>query len=128
MNNRHVRLNHRKSEFPEKTAFGKNQFSQPWNVRFACSNSRSTSTDNNISNGSIIFGFGAMEDSQMFPTILGIILAKNSSAFFIVNIWLQLGWRPPCEVSKNLADLVPLVLGHGVIHPFQWLMSTYRLT
>jgi hypothetical protein len=76
MNSRPVRLNHRKSEFPEKNAFGKNQFSQPWNVRFARSNSRSTSTDHKISNGAIRFGFGAREASQMFPTILGIILAK----------------------------------------------------
>jgi hypothetical protein len=45
--------------------------------------------------------------------------------FLSANIWLQLGWIPPCEVSKNLADLVPLVLGHGVIHPFWWLMSTH---
>jgi hypothetical protein len=35
----------------------------------------------------------------------------------ITNIWLQLGWRPPCEVSKNLSDLVPLPLGYGVIWP-----------
>jgi hypothetical protein len=42
-----------------------------------------------------------------------------------VNIWLQLGWASPCEVTKNLVDLVPLVLGHGVIQPFQWLMSTH---
>jgi hypothetical protein len=75
MNSLPVRLNHRKSEFPAKTAFGKNQFSQQWNVRFACSNSRSTSTDHNISNGAIIFVFGAKEASQMFPKILGIILA-----------------------------------------------------
>jgi hypothetical protein len=27
---------------------------------------------------------------------------KNTSAFFIANNWLQLGWRPPCKVSKNL--------------------------
>jgi len=41
-----------------------------------------------------------------------------------ICIWLQLGWASPCEVTKNLVDLVPLVLGHGVIQPFQWLMST----
>jgi len=44
---------------------------------------------------------------------------QNAGAFFIANIWLQLGWRPPYEVSKNLVDLVPLVLGHGVIQPLQ---------
>jgi hypothetical protein len=71
-----VRLNHRKSEFPEKNAFGKNQFSQPWNVRFARSNSRSTTTDHKISNGAIRFGFGVREASQIFPTRLGIILSK----------------------------------------------------
>jgi hypothetical protein len=47
----------------------------------------------------------------MFPTRLGIILSKMPVHFLIANIWLQLGWKPPCEVSKNLADLVPLALG-----------------
>jgi hypothetical protein len=76
MNSRPVRLNHRKSEFPAKNAFGKNQFSQPWNVRFAHSNSRFLTTDHKLSNGAIRFGFGVREASQMFPTRLGIILAK----------------------------------------------------
>jgi hypothetical protein len=47
----------------------------------------------------------------MFPYKIRHYSFKNASAFLIANIWLQLGWRPPCEVSKNLADLVPLVLG-----------------
>jgi hypothetical protein len=42
---------------------------------------------------------------------------KNTSAFFIANIWLQLGWRPPCEVSKNLVVPVAFSIGHGVIWP-----------
>jgi hypothetical protein len=71
-----VLFNHRKSEFSEKTAFGKNQFSQPWNVRFARSNSRSTSTDHKISNGAIRFGFGAREAGKFFPTRLGIFPSK----------------------------------------------------
>jgi hypothetical protein len=33
------------------------------------------------------------------------------------NIWLQLGWRPPCEVSKNLVVPVAFSIGHGVIKP-----------
>jgi hypothetical protein len=66
MNSRPVRLNHRKSEFPAKNAFGKNQFSQPWNVRFARSNSRFLTTDHKISNGAIIFGFGAREAVKIF--------------------------------------------------------------
>jgi hypothetical protein len=76
MNSRPVRLNHRKSEFPAKIAFGKNQFSQPWNVRFARSNSRFLTTDHKISNGAIRFGFGAREAGKIFPTRLGIILQK----------------------------------------------------
>jgi hypothetical protein len=51
------------------------------------------------------------EGNQKFPSRLGIILQEIASAFFIANNWLQLGWRPPYEVSKNLADLVPLLLG-----------------
>jgi hypothetical protein len=125
MNSRPVRLNHRKSEFPAKNAFGKNQFSQPWNIRFARSNSRFLTTDHKISNGAIRFGFGAWEAIENFPTRLGIFPSKMSVRFLSANIWLQLGWIPPCEVSKNLADLVPLVLGHGVIQPFRWLMSTH---
>jgi len=56
-------VNHRKSEFPEKNAFGKNQFSQPWNVRFARSNNQFLTTDHKLSNGAIRFVFGAREDS-----------------------------------------------------------------
>ena len=81
MNSRPFRLNHRKSEFPAKNAFGKNQFSQPWNVRFAYSNSRSTYTDHKLSNGAIRFGFGAREDSQIVLTRLGIILSKMPVRF-----------------------------------------------
>jgi hypothetical protein len=36
---------------------------------------------------------------------------QNTSAFFIANNWLQLGWRPPCEVSKNLVVPVAFTLG-----------------
>ena len=81
MNSHPVRLNHRKSEFPAKIAFGKNQFSQPWNVHFVRSNSRFSSTDHNISNGVIIFGFGVREDGKIFVTRLGIILAKMTMHF-----------------------------------------------
>jgi hypothetical protein len=111
MNSRPVRLNHRKSKFPAKYAFDKNQFSQPWNIRFAHSNSRSTSTDRKLSNGTIRFGFGAREASENFPSRLGIFPSKNAGAFLRVNIWLQLGWISPCEVSKNLVDLVPFSIG-----------------
>jgi hypothetical protein len=81
MNSRHVRLNHRKSEFPEKNAFGKNQFSQPWNICFACSNSRFLTTDHKISNGAIIFGFGSWEAIKNFPTRLGIFSSKMPVRF-----------------------------------------------
>ena len=60
-------VNHRKSEFPEKNAFAKNQFSQPWNIRFAHSNSRFLTTDHKISSDAIRFGFEAREDSQNHP-------------------------------------------------------------
>jgi len=39
----------------------------------------------------------------------------------IANNWLQLGWRPPCEVSKNLVISVAFSIGHGVI----WLMQLF---
>jgi len=42
----------------------------------------------------------------LFPraiSTVGVILG--------VNIWLQLGWRPPCEVSKNLVVPVALCVG-----------------
>jgi hypothetical protein len=81
MNSRPVRLNHRKSEFPEKNAFGKNQFSQPWNVRFSRSNSRFLTTDHKLSNGAIRFGFGAREARKIFLTILGIVLSKMPVRF-----------------------------------------------
>ena len=81
MNSCPVHLNHRKSEFPAKIAFGKNQFSQPWNVRFARSNGRSTSTDHKISNDAIRFGFGVREASQNFPTRLGIFPSKMPVRF-----------------------------------------------
>jgi hypothetical protein len=29
----------------------------------------------------------------------------------IANNWLQLGWRPPCEVSKNLVVPVAFTIG-----------------
>jgi hypothetical protein len=81
MNSRPVRLNHRKSEFPAKNAFGKNQFSQPWNVRFARSNSRFLTTDHKISNGAIRFGFGAREAGK-FPYKIRHLSFKNAGAFF----------------------------------------------
>jgi hypothetical protein len=82
MNSRPVRLNHRKSEFPAKNAFGKNQFSQPWNVCFARSNSRFLTTNHKISNGAIRFGFGAREAVKIFTTRLGIMLSK-----MLVRFW-----------------------------------------
>jgi hypothetical protein len=81
VNNRPVRLNHRKSEFPAKIAFGKNQFSQPWNVCFTRSNSRFLTIDHNISNDAIRFGFGAREARNVFPTILGIFPSKMPVRF-----------------------------------------------
>jgi hypothetical protein len=50
---------------------------------------------------------------------------QNGGAILGVNIWLQLGWRPPCEVTKNLVVSVAFSIGHGVIQPFRWLMSTH---
>ena len=52
-------------------------------------------------------------------------ISQNDGAILGVNIWLQLGWRPPCEVSKNLVVSVAFSIGHGVIQPFWWLMSTH---
>ena len=65
-------VNHRKSDFPEIICFGKNRFSQPWNVRFACSNGRLTYKDHKLSNSAIRFGFRAWEGSQNFPTRSGV--------------------------------------------------------
>jgi hypothetical protein len=58
----------------ESVDFFLNQISQSWRVRFTCLNSRSTSRNPNISNGAFKSAFGTRESSQMFPTILGIIL------------------------------------------------------
>jgi hypothetical protein len=81
MNSRPVRLNHRKSEFPAKNAFGKNQFSQPWNICFTRSNSRFLTTDHKLSNDAIRFGFGAREAGKFFPTRLGIFPSKMPVRF-----------------------------------------------
>jgi hypothetical protein len=98
--------------FLMKTVLGKIKFLSPWRVCFTCLNSRLTTRHPKISNGSFKSSFRAREGSQKSPTILGIIFQTNFRMnYLIANIWLQLGWRPPCEVSKNLADLVPLVLG-----------------
>jgi hypothetical protein len=51
----------------QKTALGKNHFSQPWRGHFPRSNSRSTSTDPNISSGVFIISFGSWEGSQKSP-------------------------------------------------------------
>jgi hypothetical protein len=58
----------------ESADFFKNQISQSWRVCFTCLNSRSTSRNPKLSNGAFKSAFGAREASQMFPTILGIIL------------------------------------------------------
>ena len=50
---------------------------------------------------------------------------QNDGAILGVNIWLQLGWASPCEVTKNLVVSVAFSIGHGVIQSFQWLMSTH---
>ena len=47
--------------FQIKTAFGKNRFSRPWNVRLARSNGRLTSTNHKLSIGAIRFGFRYQE-------------------------------------------------------------------
>ena len=50
---------------------------------------------------------------------------QNDGAILGVNIWLQLGWASPREVTKNLVVSVAFSIGHGVIQPFWWLMSTH---
>jgi hypothetical protein len=45
----------------------KKHFSQPWGGHFPRSNSRSTSTDPNISSGFFIISFGSCEGSQKSP-------------------------------------------------------------
>jgi hypothetical protein len=52
---------------------------------------------------------------------------KNTSAFFIANIWPQLGWRPPCEVSKDLIVPVAFSIGLGVIWPSPYGMESSSL-
>jgi hypothetical protein len=37
---------------------------------------------------------------------------QNIGSYLIANIWLQLGWRPPCEVSNNL--VVPVAFSVGL--------------
>jgi hypothetical protein len=44
-------------------------------------------------------------------------ITQNDGAILRDNIWLQLGWRPPSEVSKNLVVPVAFSIGHGVIKP-----------
>ena len=44
---------------------------------------------------------------------------QNDGAILGVNIWLQLGWASPCEVTKNLVVSVAFSIGHGVIWPMQ---------
>jgi hypothetical protein len=41
--------------------------------------------------------------------------ALKNPFILVANIWLQLGWIPPCEVSKNLVVPVAFSIGHGVI-------------
>jgi hypothetical protein len=101
MNSRPVRLNHRKSEFPAKIAFSKNQFSQPWNICFARSNNRSTSTDHRLSNGTIRFGFGAREDSQNFPTRLGIFPSKMLVRFLELTFGSNWDGYLPARCSRT---------------------------
>jgi hypothetical protein len=48
---------------------------------------------------------------------------ENDGAILGDNIWLQLGWRPPCEVSKNLVVSVAFSIGHGVIWSVQLFFS-----
>jgi hypothetical protein len=50
-----------------------NQISQSWRVRFACLNSRSTSTNPNLSNGSFKLAFGAQESSQIVTSRSGAL-------------------------------------------------------
>ena len=62
--------------FLNKNCLGKNRIYKSWRVCFTCLNSRPTSTNPKISNGSFKYAFGSREASQMFPTRLGIILSK----------------------------------------------------
>jgi hypothetical protein len=64
---RNPKARNRGSSLTQKTALGKNHFSQPWRGHFPRSNSRSTYTDPNISIGVFIISFGAWEGSQKSP-------------------------------------------------------------
>jgi hypothetical protein len=67
------------------------------------------------------------KSSMQVPLIAMLSTIKpdqNDGAILGVNIWLQLGWASPCEVTKNLVVSVAFSIGHGVIQPFRWLMST----
>ena len=43
---------------------------------------------------------------------------QNDGAILGVNIWLQMGWVSPCEVTKNLVVSVAFSIGHGVLQSF----------
>ena len=60
------------------------------------SNCMMTGFDNLLSHRKLIF---SPKDNQI------------DGAYSGDNIWLQLGWRPPCEVSKNLVVPVALCVG-----------------
>ena len=79
MNSHSIRLNHRKSKFPAKTAFGKKRFSQPSDVRFACLNSRFWSTEHKLSIGAFRFGFGSREGRWKCPAISRDLSRKSWS-------------------------------------------------
>ena len=60
-------------------------------------------------------------DLKILPKAMISITKFNRKDGFIlgVNIWLQLGWASPCEVTKNLVVSVAFSIGHGVIEPFR---------
>jgi hypothetical protein len=68
------------------------------------------------------------KSSMQVPLIAMLSTIKpdqNDGAILGVNIWLQLGWASPCEVTKNLVVSVAFSIGHGVLQSFRWLMSTH---
>jgi len=77
----------------KKTAFAKSPFSQPSDVRLACSNSRFWSTEDELSAGGFRFEFGVREGrlnrpatSRDFSKTVSSVLCSGHSVFSIVEV------------------------------------------
>jgi hypothetical protein len=70
------------ADFLNKNCLGKNRISKSWRVRFTCLNSRLTSRNPKLSNGTFKSAFGAWEGSQKFPARLGIIFQTKYQCIF----------------------------------------------